>query len=60
MLWLLTVRPRQMRENEGNSRDRNKTDLPSLAGECLTRTRLGHENTYGHVREINAQLVSKK
>ena len=49
---------RQVRENKRNRRGRNKTDLPSLAGECLTRTILGLENTYGQVREIDAQLVS--
>ena len=59
MLWLLTVHPRQVRENERNRKGRNKTVLPCLAGECLTRTRLGLENTYGQVREIDAQLVSR-
>ena len=58
MLWLLTVRPRQVRENERDRRGRNKTDMPRLAGKCLTRTNLGHENTYGQVREIDAQVVS--
>ena len=28
MLWLLTVRPRQMRENKMNKKGRNKTALP--------------------------------
>ena len=59
MLWLLTVRPRQVRENQRDRRGRNKTDMLCLTGECLTRTSLGLENTYGQVREIDAQLVSR-
>ena len=50
---------RQLCENERNRRGRNKTDLPSLAGEGLTKTRLELENTYGQIREISAQLVSR-
>ena len=31
----------------------------SLVGECLTKTRLGLENFYREIREIDAQLVSR-
>ena len=31
----------------------------SLAGECLTKARLGVENFYREIREIDAQLVSR-
>ena len=50
---------KHVRENENNKKGRSKTVLPCLAGECLTSTRLGLENTYGQVREIDAQLVSR-
>ena len=37
ILWLLTVRPRQMRENKKNKRGRNKTALPRFLSFTVCR-----------------------